>query len=143
MKKIYVAGKLNADAVGYIKNIHKMIRTAKVLRNQGFSVYVPCNDFLEGIVDGDFEYEDFFDNSQPWLLSSDAMFLTPGWETSSGTLKEIKLAREHNIPVFYNIDALKKYFETGDASSSVIGITMDKEFAVPVTVKDLANIQIF
>lgn len=143
MKKVYVAGKLNADAVGYIKNIYKMIKTAKVLRNQGFSVYVPGNDFLEGIVDGNFEYEDFFDNSQPWLLSSDAMFLTPGWETSSGTLKEIKLARENNIPVFYNIDGLKNYFDTGDTSLVVIGVTMDKEFAVPVTVKDLANIEIF
>jgi len=25
-KKVYVAGKLNADAAGYLKNVHRMIR---------------------------------------------------------------------------------------------------------------------
>jgi hypothetical protein len=82
MKKIYIAGKLNDTAVGYIKNCHKMIKTAKEVRSAGFSVYVPCIDFLEGLVDGGFEYNDYFDNSQPWLLASDAVFLTPGWGSS-------------------------------------------------------------
>ena len=109
--KVYVAGKLNDDAVGYIKNCHRMIKTAKKLRNWGFAVYVPCIDFLEGIVDGDFNYTDYFDNSQPWLLSSHAVFLTPGWETSIGTAKEIELAKVNNIPVFNNIEEIVNYFE--------------------------------
>ena len=112
MKKIYVAGKLNDDAVGYIKNCHRMILTAKLVRDNGYSVYVPCNDFLEGLVDGNFDYEDYFVNSQPWLSASDAVFLTPGWETSTGTQKEIKLATSLNIPVFEEIDAMNKHFAT-------------------------------
>jgi hypothetical protein len=106
MKKIYIAGKLNDTAVGYIKNCHKMIKTAKEVREAGFSVYVPCIDFLEGLVDGGFEYNDYFDNSQPWLLASDAVFLTPGWGSSEGTKREIALARENDIPVFDNINSL-------------------------------------
>jgi hypothetical protein len=110
MIKVYVAGKLNSDAVGYIKNMHKMIKTAKLLRDNGFSVYVPCNDFLEGLVDGQFEYADYFDNSQPWLSSSDAVFLTPGWETSEGTKREIAFAESLQIPVFYSITQMCKHY---------------------------------
>ena len=112
MIRIYVAGKLNADAVGYIQNMHKMIKTAKELRDAGFSVYVPCNDFLEGLVDGNFDYKEYFDNSQPWLSVSNAVFLTPGWETSSGTAKEIELANNLNIPIFSELSIMKKYFDS-------------------------------
>jgi hypothetical protein len=110
MKKIYIAGKLNDDAVGYIKNMHKMIKTAKAAREAGFSVYVPCVDILEGLVDGNFTYKDFFDNSQPWLLASDGVLLTPGWETSEGTKREIKLAEDNNIPVFLSVEGMVHYF---------------------------------
>ncbi len=107
MLKCYVAGKLNSDAVGYIMNMHKMIKTARKMRSLGVSVYVPCNDFLEGLVDGEFEYHDYFDNSQPWLLASDFVFVCEGWETSEGTKKEIYLARENGIPVFFSEDDVK------------------------------------
>ena len=111
MIKVYIAGKLNDDAVGYIKNVHRMIKTSKLVRENGYAVYVPCNDFLEGLVDGDFGYTDYFDNSQPWLKSSDAIFLTPGWETSSGTKKEIDNAKLRDIPVFDDIDKMNDYFK--------------------------------
>lgn len=104
--KIYVAGKLNDYACEYLSNVHKMIKTARMLREHGFAVYVPCNDLIEGVVDGEFQYKDYFDNSQPWLLSSDAVFLVPGWETSEGTNREKKLAEENGIPVFDSIDDL-------------------------------------
>lgn len=110
MKKLYIAGKLNDDAVGYIKNIYRMIKTARIARAAGYAVYVPCNDFLEGLVDGAFDYEEYFNNSQPWLLASDAIFLTPGWETSTGTAREIALAKENGIPVFEDIEEMNKYF---------------------------------
>ena len=112
MKKVYVAGKLSADAPGYIKNIHNMIKVAREVRNAGYSVYVPCNDFLEGVVNGDFEYEDYFENSQPWLLSADALILVPNWHTSKGTIREIKLANESGIPVFKSIEDLNNNRES-------------------------------
>jgi hypothetical protein len=107
MLKCYVAGKLNDDAVGYIKNMHRMIKTARELRKLDISVYVPGNDFLEGLVDGAFTYEDYFKNSQPWLMSSDLIFVCEGWETSKGTAKEIELAKSIGIPVFYDFETLK------------------------------------
>ena len=110
MRKVYVAGKLNDDAVGYIKNVHKMIKTAREVRKHGYAVYVPCNDFLEGLVDGDFGYGDYFDNSQPWLKAADAVFLVPGWETSTGTKREMELAERFNIPIFSDMPSMNKHF---------------------------------
>lgn len=109
MVKVYVAGKLNADAVGYIKNMHRMIKIARILRKEGYAVYVPCNDFLEGLVDGNFDYDHYFCNSQPWLLVADALFLVPGWESSIGTAKEITLANEKEIPVFSDIKKMNAW----------------------------------
>ena len=111
MLKVYVAGKLNDDATHYIKNMHRMIKTAKEARDAGYAVYVPCVDILEGLVDGNFEYRDYFDNSQPWLLSADAVLLTPGWETSEGTKREIKLAEENDIPVFTSVKEMNMFFQ--------------------------------
>lgn len=107
-RKVYIAGKLNDDACGYIKNIHRMIIWAEKIRKLGFAVYVPGIDFLQGVIFGDWEYSDYFNNSQVWLDVSDAVFLVPGWETSEGTKREIKRAREQNIPIFVNTDDLAR-----------------------------------
>ena len=108
MKRIYIAGKLNDDACGYIKNLHRMIQTAREVRQAGFAVYVPGNDFLEGLVAGDFDYPEYFNNSQPWLAASDAVFLTPGWEESAGTKREIEYANSLGIPVFEDLEGMVK-----------------------------------
>ena len=110
-KRVYVAGRLNGMACDYIKNVHKMIETAEEVRKAGFSIYVPALDFLMGAVIGDYGYYDYFDNSQPWLEVSDAIFLVPGWETSSGTAKEIAKANKFEIPVFEDLYKMKVYFE--------------------------------
>jgi len=108
MKRVYVAGKLNAEACGYIKNVHNMIIWAEKVRKLGFAVFVPGLDFLQGLVFGNWDYKDYFDNSQPWLDAADAVFLCPDWETSEGTKREIKRASERNIPVFTDLDGLAK-----------------------------------
>jgi len=109
--KIYVAGKLNDMACDYIKNMHKMIHAAKQIRDFGGAVYVPCVDFLEGLVSGQFEYEDYFNNSQPFLEICDAVYVCKGYETSKGTLREIKLAVEKKIPVFFNLVELYHWIQ--------------------------------
>ena len=96
----------------YINIIHKMISTAEKVRKAGFAVFVPGLDFLQGVIFGNWDYPDYFDNSQPWLDASDAIFLTPGWETSEGTKREIERAKAQNIPVYSDLDTLIK--ELGD-----------------------------
>jgi hypothetical protein len=98
--RIYVAGKLSDPAVDYVKNMHRMMETAEQLRQLGCAVFVPCLDVLMGIRFGNYEYKDYFDNSQPWLEVSNAIFLIPGWEGSVGTKREMEFAEMCNIPVF-------------------------------------------
>ena len=106
INRIYIAGALNAMAVEYIKNLHKMFSLANMIREAGFSVYIPGLDLLMGIQFGNWEYEDYFQNSQPWLDASDSVYVVPGWEKSKGTNNEIKRAKEKGIPVFYNVSDL-------------------------------------
>lgn len=106
MKKIYIAGKLNADAVNYIKNMHNMIKTADQIRRLGYSVYIPCLDILSGLVAGDYDYKDYFENNLPWLEVADALFVCAGWETSKGTHLEIEHAERLGIPVYFAVKEL-------------------------------------
>lgn len=109
--KIYVAGPLNAMAVDYLKNVSNMMTEAEHLRRLGFSIYVPAIDLLMGIKFGYTDYHDYFDNSQPWLKASDAVYLCKGWENSKGTKAEMETAMANGIPVFDNPDELLKYFQ--------------------------------
>lgn len=114
MKRVYVAGKLNDMACGYLKHVHHMLQWSEKVRKLGFAVYVPGIDLMQGIVFGNWEYEDFFNNSQAWLDVSDAIFLVPGWETSRGTKKEIERAQAQGIPVFSNLNELNRLLGDGD-----------------------------
>lgn len=108
--KVYLAGPLNApDAVGYIKNLHNMANKGSGLIKAGYSVFIPGVDFLAGVVDGDWSYEDYFDNSQPWLLSSHVVYLMPGWQNSKGAVKELALANDNGIPVVDSDKDLEYY----------------------------------
>lgn len=140
MKKIYVAGKLNADAVGYLHNVHKMINTAEVLRESGYSVFVPCLDLIMGIAFGWEDYHTYFDNSQPWLKASDAVFLVPGWVTSSGTKKEIETAFDNNIPVFDNLSEMDAYFEGTNTEGRIVGLTYTVDGTVIEPLKNYGNV---
>lgn len=107
MTKVYIAGKLNDDACNYIVNCHNMIKEARKVRSLGCAVYVPCLDFLEGLMAGNFEYEDYFQNSQEFLKCCDALYVCPKkWEESSGTKREIALAKSLGMPVYYRLGDL-------------------------------------
>jgi len=116
-KKVYIAGPLNGVTADYIRNMHDMCATAERIRKLGFSVYVPCLDFLMGLLDGGYTYEDYFENSQPWLLSSDAVYFCERWESSTGCIKERLTAERHNIPRFADIDSLVAHFEIGGVNT--------------------------
>ena len=108
---VYVAGKLNDDAVGYLTNVHNMMEWAEKVRRIGASPFIPAIDLLMGIKFGYTNYHDYFDPSQSWLSKSDAIFVCPGWETSSGTKKEIELAESLEIEIFYDFGELEDWVD--------------------------------
>jgi len=110
MKRFYIAGALsNPDVCIYLANCSKMMQVAEEVRQVGGSVYIPAIDLLMGLKFGYYDYNDYFDNSQPWLDASDAICLVPGWEDSNGTRREIDRADKHGIPVFSHIDQVKEF----------------------------------
>ena len=106
MKKVYIAGKLSGKEIDYIKNMHHMIRTANMVRSMGFAVYVPCLDFLNGLVAGDLDYKDYFDNNFEFISSCNYMFVCQGSEESKGTQREIARAKELGMMVFVRLNDL-------------------------------------
>ena len=117
--RVYVAGKLNDDAVGYINNLRAMFFTAERVRKAGFAVFVPGLDFLMGVVIGGWEYSDYFDNSQPWLAASDAVFVGANWKTSAGTAREIEYAESLGIPVFLSREMLREWGEACEQDAAI------------------------
>jgi len=110
-KRVYVAGKLKDTSVNYVKNLHQMIYWGDLIRREGFAVFIPGIDFLVGLQVGDWDYDDYFDNSQPWLEVSDIMFVVPNSESSNGVQREKTKARILGIPIVDNIADLKYILE--------------------------------
>jgi hypothetical protein len=107
---VYIAGALRGDIPAYLSNVSRMVKTGEEVRRQGFSVFIPGLDLIQGIVTGDMVFHDYFLNSWSWIPKCDAVFVTPQSENSQGTKQEVELAESLGIPVFDNIDDLVKAF---------------------------------
>jgi len=120
MKKIYIAGAYSDDNVlGVLKNIGRGEEYAAKLFMHGFAPFTPWHDkdFVVKHWRDNFTVPMFYDYSIEWLLCSDAVFIVPdchglkNWEDSRGTLEEIRIAKENNIPVFYEMHDLLEHYK--------------------------------
>lgn len=108
---VYVAGKLNDDACGYIKNLAEMLdASCEIKLNKYAATICPGNDFLEGLWCGTMEYEDYTWNSLEQLKRCDAVYVLPGSENSNGVQKEIEEATKRGIPMFYQPQDSTKFY---------------------------------
>lgn len=113
MKRVYIAGPLRSkEFAETVKNMSTLMEVSEQVRLNGFSTYTPALDILMGIKFGDYNFSDYFDNSVEWLKASNALFLTGDWDMSAGCLKEIDIAEESGIPIFFDIPTMKEYFES-------------------------------
>lgn len=113
--RLYVAGAYSSDnVIGVLDNIREGLRASTKAFLAGFSPFCPWADFLYQFMlrDGEtFTVQDYYNYSISWLKVSDGMLLVPGFEKSSGTKKEIEIANELGIPVFFFLDDAITYFE--------------------------------
>jgi hypothetical protein len=102
MKRIYIAGKYTADTPnGVFDNIREGISASIKILEEGNAIFCPWLDhqlFIHGLKAS---WQQMYDHSMAWLEVSDEVHVLPGWETSKGTIAEIKRAQELNIPVKY------------------------------------------
>jgi hypothetical protein len=130
-KGVYIAGKLNDQAVEYLHNVSKMMATAQQVKDAGYSVLVPALDLLMGIKFDYISYNDYFDNNLVWVRKADAVFLTPGWENSKGTEREIFHAIENGVPVFDRLDEMWEYFKGIQGGRIVKLVEKEKSITSP------------
>jgi len=107
MKRVYLAGKYSDNNVlDVLKNIGRGEHYAAKLFMAGFAPFCPWHDkdYVLRHFDKEFTVPMFYDYSMAWLEVSDCVVVLSGYETSKGTLAEIKRAEELGIPVFYDIE---------------------------------------
>jgi hypothetical protein len=116
-KRIYIAGAITPTSkdkppvLEYCANVASFLATGTALYRRGFAPYVPALDMLIVIWGwGNFKTEDFFDTSMAYLAVANAVLVLPEFENSVGTRRELEYAREHRIPIFYDIEDLLNYF---------------------------------
>lgn len=110
--RVYVAGAISANSCGKVlNNLRKGIQLSSKVFLAGYAPFSPFVDFHFQLVMNDEEVknittEDYYAYSIAWLEKADAMILTEGWEKSVGTAKELELAKQLNIPIYYSLDEM-------------------------------------
>jgi len=117
--RVYVAGSLTPRgtwsknlAVDYLENMRRMITAAKDLFLAGYDPFVPAFDFMFFLIDDRRITENMIKRySKNWLLACDCIYMTDGWEKSPGSIAEMNLAIEYEIPVFSVKGEMDEYFQ--------------------------------
>ena len=101
IKRVYVAGKYNADNVEKVlNNIKRGTQVCVELLKKGYIPFCPWLDYNFHWF-GDLTIDDYYRYSMGWLEVSDCIYVLRGSDLSVGTQKEIERAKELNIPVLY------------------------------------------
>ena len=103
MQIAYIAGKYR-DTYPYQiqENIDRAKEVAKEVWKAGHVAICPHLNSIN--FEGINTEQHFIDGTLEILRRCDALILVPGWETSQGTLGEIKEAEKLRIPVLYSVD---------------------------------------
>ncbi len=113
MKRLYIAGAYSADnAITLLNNMRKGMRMGVRVLREGIAPFVPWLDYqFQLMLQGGetLTIDDYYNYSLAWLEVSDAVLVLPGYESSKGTHREMKFARERDIPIFFELDDAVKY----------------------------------
>ena len=101
IKIVYTAGPYRGNFFKKILNIWRARKTAQILWNNGFGVICPhMNSMLFSEKNNDLILNAYLE----LVKKSNVVVLLPGYEKSSGTLEEIKIAKKNKIPVYYSLE---------------------------------------
>ena len=95
MKRAFIAGKLGADNLIFMENVRMMNKLAKIAKDDGFAVYVPCNDLILSLSTSVSTKTGFYQQDLAFLEVCDIMYLRDeDVESSVGVQGELKRAKE-------------------------------------------------
>jgi hypothetical protein len=100
--KIYISGPYSKHMVDGTRNA---IMAAEALRKAGYLPFVPHLSLLWDLVCPS-PYEEWIDYDLAWLRHCNALLRLPG--ESPGADREVLLAQQLRIPVYYNIKEIIK-----------------------------------
>ncbi len=115
MEKVYVAGEYSADNVlDVLKNIGKGREVCCHLFMIGFAPFCPWHDASYVISNPHVKHSKhkFYKVSIEWLKCSDAILVISGKGKGGGVDKEIAIAEQLGIPIFYKIADLLRWRRT-------------------------------
>jgi hypothetical protein len=101
MKRIYVASPYSHG--NQLDNVRRQIDAGEELINAGFYPYLPLLSHYQDIV-FPHDYETWMRLTGAWLSVCNALLRLPG--ESPGADREVALAKELGIPVFYSVGEL-------------------------------------
>ncbi len=111
IKYVYVCGPLTDGGRGtettLLANIGNAVKAGSELYRAGFIPHIPHLDVLWSANDHTMQYEDWLKIDFAHIRKNDALLALPG--KSEGKDKEIELAKELVIPVFYSIEYIVSY----------------------------------
>jgi len=128
-KRVYVAGAYTAPNVtDVLENMRIGMRASTELLLMGLAPFCPWLDYHYQLQLRDEEtlrVEDYYDYTKAWLAVADAMFVVanPANALSQGLAAEIKLAEWLNIPIFTDMEELRKWAD-GKTTLANYGMTL-------------------
>ena len=73
----------------------------------GYAPYIPHLDYQFNLMQDDhIDVELYYRHDLEWLSVCQAVLVVEGWEESKGVKAELEFAKEHNIPIYYNVKDL-------------------------------------
>jgi len=112
MKRVYVAGAFSADNVlEVLSNMRNGMRAATRLFLLGYAPFCPWLGYQYSLMlreNEEVSTDDFYDYSIAWLKVSDMMVVLPNSNHSRGTQREIAIAKDMGIPIYYDIEEFIK-----------------------------------
>ena len=99
---VYVAGPLTCGHL--LNNVANALRVATILRRKGYGVYVPHANVMWEVAQPEADTEVWLQHDFLWVRRCDCLFRLVG--ASPGADREVELAREYHIPVYYTLDSL-------------------------------------
>ena len=122
MKILYIAGPYRGKTVNEIRvNIRRASDAAAEIWKAGHAAI--CPHLNSAYFDGVTTDENFLEGYVEILKRCDGMILHGTWNLSAGTMKEIQVCKDNNIPIYVTIrDAIADSPVTGDSIDHMLNV---------------------